>query len=153
MTWTLIDPEDEPTPPTVYGVEKGAELRVEVHTYDDGERVVMVQCLCAACHVVDEIGVEDGMDEGLLAEGIHYLEWWHEEYRTFEFTEHDVGLRHTRVEEEKPKLAAVAEVESGDGTECAECQGTGGWTGPVDNTDIDVCSSCGGTGIREADKR
>ena len=107
MTWTIMDPEDEPTPPTVYGVEKGAQLRVEVHTYDDGERDVMVQCLCAACFVVDEVGVEDGVGEP-LADGIHYLEWWHTEYHFFEGTEHDVGLAYTEPEEPKPSIEEVA---------------------------------------------
>ncbi len=30
--------------------------------------------------------------------------------------------------------------------ECPDCEGQGGWPSAVDNTDMDLCDTCGGTG-------
>ncbi len=53
---------DQPTRKT-FGVERGAEILVDVDTID-GEKDFLVTCLCAACREIDAVGVADAMDPG-----------------------------------------------------------------------------------------
>jgi hypothetical protein len=92
MKWIVDDSPPDNT--LIFGNSKGAELEVTVVT-THLERYVEYRCLCAACEQVEAIGLEEAMGER-LADGIHYVETWHEVHRGFEYTEHDAGLRHTQ---------------------------------------------------------
>ena len=105
--WVILETTEPPTSiPKVYGVEKGAQLRVEVHTYGDGERIVSMECLCGACFEANEGGIEQSGEE--LPDGIHFFEAWHEAIRYPEGTEYDGGLRHTEEPEEIRSIEDVA---------------------------------------------